>query len=232
MGKRLEVQLEELNVKLVAAKQAHAALLREHAAKITAAKRNQTKTEDDYTIVNAQQSALIEKIEREGEIVVITKRDRDGDVSEWKWHPDFLARVAAVVGVHYKDRSTVDPKNQHDSLYEKALWELRRKLVNAYPEVVVVAKAVAKASNAASASRSALWSAEQPTNEAQRAVRYIEREIEELERKIKSRNYEKQEAEAAPKEAADSAAAEEAAKAARAKLRLIIEGKLTLEPKS
>lgn len=234
MGKRLEAQLEEAKAELVKRQHHLADMERKHSVAVIAAEAKKKAADEKAEKLSSAASALREKIETENKIVIYSRKPGrepdDDEMVDEKWHPDFLERVAAVVGVHYKDRSKIDPKNQQDSLYEQALRSLRFNMISKHPDVAKAERLSSAAHSEASSARSALWSVERPIEDAERAVKRQENEIREIEQKIKTRDFEKNQIAAVPtpEERKQIDEADEKAKAARAKLREMLEKKLTI----
>ncbi len=230
MAKRLEDQLTEARALLAQREQELAAAQQAHAKAVAAAEAKKEAAEKECSAASEACDALHEKIETEHKVMIYTRKpDGDGgfDINT-RWHPDFLKRVAALVGVHYDDRETVDPQNQRDSLYGQALCKLRDRLIDNLPEVLKAQKHYNAAAKAASEARSTLWDARRPVSQAEEGVRRAKATINEIEGKIEDRKLEKAHA-PSPQAAAAQEKLEAAARAARAKLRDIIEGKLTIK---
>lgn len=221
MPKRLEAQLEEAQASLRQYQAQLDELKKTHAAAIEAAQQRHDAADKAQSAVYKRCTEMEKKVEVENKITY----------ANGKWHPDFLDRVAAAIGVHYKEREKVDPKNQYNSLYEQALSSLRSKLVDEHPAIKKLNREYEKASDAYSDARSALWDAERPLGEAERLVAKAKREVDELQRRIKDRELEKATGPVpGTAEARAAAEAEEKLKAARAKLKAITTLGIKLEP--
>lgn len=222
MSMRLEDQLAEMKEHLRIAQADLVKLTAEHAGRIQKAEDELEELRAASEKADDASSKLERSIEKKYKIC-----HPKGD--SWEWHPEFLERVAKVVGVHYKDRASVDPKNQRDSLYEQALHRAHGEMLRSIPEVIEARNKVGDISTQLSRARSKIWDVKRPLEEADRKVRTLKRSIDDMQHRIHVRDAEKQRAQALdPGTKKTAAQLDEAAKLARDRLRDLMEGRIKI----
>lgn len=220
MAKRLEDQLTEAKAALEQTRAALTTIEKQQAAAIEKATAALDAARKKDTQLSEARHEIEHKLAAELKLATFIKEGTR------RWHADFLTKVASEVGFHFNEREKIDPKNESYSLYERALNVVYARTVEAHPDVKAALRLSLDASAEAHLRYREKSDAEQPCWNAQSSVRNRERDVREIEVKIIGRAAEKK----AAVEAKGSGSLldpefEAKAKAARAKLREMVEGK-------